>query len=292
MNRLPREKRCLVLSMLVEGSSMRSTARTAGVAFNTVKKLLIDAGEACQAYHDATVRGVRARQIQCDEAWAFCYAKDKNLETATAAPPEAGSIWTWTALDPDSKLIVSYDVGTRDADTAGGFMEDLAGRLEGRFQLTTDGHLPYLDAVEKAFGSRVDYAMLVKMFGEGGNAVRGRDSAPRCTSALKTRVGGHPDPDAVSTSKVERHNLSLRMGMRRFTRKTNGFSKKFRHHCLMVSLFMVYYNFCRVHQTIRVTPAMEAGLTDTLHDIGWLADMVEAAQPKPNRPAHYRKRAA
>ncbi len=290
MNKLSRDKRKLILNLLVEGSSMQSIARTVGVSINTVTKLLVDAGEACAAYHDQTVRNVAAKRVQCDEIWAFVYAKQKNVEAAKAAPQGAGDVWTWTALDSDSKLLISYEIGTRDAGTAYEFIHDLKNRLANRVQLTTDGHRPYLEAVEDAFGGAIDYGMLVKIYGEASQEERRRYSPAKCLASEKRRIEGDPDPAAISTSHVERHNLSMRMGMRRFTRLTNAFSKKLENHLHMASLYAVHYNFLRIHKTLRVTPAMEAGLTDTLHDFDWLVDLIDAAAPKPNRPKTYKRR--
>ena len=269
---------------------MRSTSRIEEVSINTVTKLLVDTGNACAAYHDATVRNVPSKRIQCDEIWSFCYAKDKNVERAKAAPQGAGDVWTWTALDSDSKLIVSYEIGDRYARTAFDFMHDLKGRLGNRVQLTTDGHRVYLEAVESAFGGAIDYAMLVKIYGEPEELERRRYSPAKCLDTRHVRICGKPDPTAISTSHVERHNLSMRMGMRRFTRLTNAFSKKLENHLHMVSLYAVHYNFCRIHKSLRVTPAIEAGLTNTLHNMDWLMDLVEAAAPKPRRPKTYRPR--
>src|SRR5665213_805814 len=236
MNRLPRDKRIQILSMLCEGSSMRSISRVADVSINTVSKLLVEAGEACALFHDAKVRNVKSRRVQCDEIWSFCYAKQANKMTAKAAPERAGDVWTWTALDSESKLIVSYLVGGRDGEYAMAFMADLRGRLANRVQLTTDGHKAYLEAVEGAFGADVDYGMLVKIYGEGPKT-EARYSPAICTGARKETITGNPDTKYLSTSHVERSNLSMRMHMRRFTRLTNGHSKKFEHHCHMVSLY-------------------------------------------------------
>lgn len=290
MNKLSREKRITILNLLVEGMSMRATARAAGVSFNTVKKLLIDAGQACAAHHDAAVRNVRARRVQCDEIWSFVYAKQKNVETAKAAPEGAGDVWTWTALDSDSKLMISYDMGARDAGVAYTLMHDLKDRISTRIQLTTDGLNVYLEAVEDAFGGAIDYAMLVKIYGEATEEERRRYSPAKCLAAEKRRIEGDPDPAAISTSHVERHNLSIRMSLRRFTRLTNAFSKKIQHHFWLFAIYATHYNFVRVHGSLRVTPAMEAGLTDTLHDMGWLVDLVDESAPKPRRPKSYRKR--
>ncbi len=274
MNKLPLQKRVQILSMLCEGSSMRSTSRVADVSINSVSKLLIDAGKACSVFHDDNVRNVKASRIQCDEIWSFTYAKQKNVKMAKAAPLAAGDTWTWTALDSDSKLIVSWLVGGRDSEYAIEFMDDLRSRLSNRVQLTTDGHKAYLEAIEGAFGGDVDYAQLVKLYGEPTERTPERKYSPSvCTGARKRRIEGNPDKNHVSTSHVERQNLTMRMQMRRFTRLTNAFSKKFENHMHMVALYTVWYNFVRIHKTLRVTPAMAAGLTDRVWD---MADIVGA----------------
>ncbi len=283
MNKLPLEKRVQILSMLVEGSSMRSVSRVCDVSINTVSKLLVDAGTACANFHHEKVQGVQSRRIQCDEIWSFCYAKAKNVANAKSAPYGAGDVWTWTAIDPESKLIVSWMVGRRDADAAELFMDDLQGRLANRVQLTTDGLHAYLDAVEGAFAGSVDYAMLVKMYGESPESAKGRYSPAECIGARKEWITGNPDKAHVSTSYVERHNLTMRMSMRRFTRLTNAFSKKIDNHCHALALYFVWYNFCRINKAVRMSPAMAVGLTDTLMDMTDIANMVEAAAPKPQR---------
>lgn len=290
MNKLPLAKRVQILSMLCEGSSMRSISRVVDVSINTVSKLLEDAGKACAAFHDDTVRGVSAKRVQCDEIWSFTYAKQKNVAGAKAAPDLAGDTWTWTALDADSKLIVSYLVGGRDAEYASAFMADVAERLTGRVQLTTDGHKAYLDAVEDAFGADVDYAMLVKIYGPSPTGSQGRYSPAECTGIRKTTIEGRPDNAHVSTSYVERQNLTMRMQMRRFTRLTNGFSKKFENHAHMVALYTVWYNFVKLHKAHRMSPAMAEGVSDRLWSMEDVASLIEAAAPPPGKRGPYRKK--
>ena len=289
MNKLPSAKRAQILSMLCEGSSMNSTARVTGVSPNTVAKLLEEAGRACEAFHDKEVRNVQAKRVQCDEIWSFVHAKAKNVATAKAAPEGAGDCWTWTALDADSKLIIAYDCGGRDAEYANAFMQGVADRLATRVQLTTDGHKAYLEAVEGAFGADVDYAMLIKHYGEPVGAL-GRYSPGECTGTEQRRVEGRPDPKHVSTSYMERQNLNFRIGMRRFTRLTNGFSKKLEPHYHMVCLYTVFHNFVRIHKTLRCTPAMPAGLSKTLWGMDDLVAMIDAQAPAPNRPRVYKVR--
>lgn len=293
MNKLPLAKRVQILSMLCEGSSMRSISRVTDVSINTVTKLLVDAGETCLALHDELVRNVRASRVQCDEIWSFCYAKEKNVANAKAAPEGAGDVWTWTALDSDSKMILAYEVGDRSGATAIEFMDDLRGRLANRVQLTTDGHKAYLEAVEGAFGADVDYAMLVKLYGEatGSKGHERKYSPAECTGARKVKIEGDQDMKAVSTSHVERQNLTMRMGMRRFTRLTNGFSKKIENHLHMLSLYFVHYNFCRVHKTLRMSPAMAAGVVSDLRDVEWIVSLIDARAPKLGQRGPYQKRA-
>ena len=269
--------------MLVEGISLRAISRVEDVSINTVSKLLVEAGEACIDFHNNSVRNVNAKRVQVDEIWQFCYAKEKNVSEAKAAPEGAGDTWTWTALDSDSKLIVSWLLGERDQRSAYHFIADLAERLAGRVQLTSDGLRLYRSAVEAVFGSDVDYAQLVKIFGAPTEGEK-RYSPATCQGAARSQVQGRPDPDHISTSYVERHNLTMRMSMRRFTRLTNAFSKKLRNHALALALYFVHYNFCRIHKTIRVTPAMEAGLDNLPRDAEWIVGLVDAAAPKPAKP--------
>jgi IS1 family transposase len=284
MNKLPIAKRVQILNMLVEGSSMRSISRVADVSINTVTKLMVDAGHVCDAFHNEKVRGVKASKVQCDEIWAFTYAKAKNVETAKSAPEGAGDTWTWTGIDADTKLIISWLVGNRDADYANAFMNDVASRLTTRVQLTTDGLKSYLEAVEGAFGADVDFAQLVKMYGASPDSSKGRYSPAECTGIKKNVIEGSPDKKHISTSYIERQNLTMRMSMRRFTRLTNAFSKKIENHGHALALYFVFYNWIRIHKTLRVTPAMAAGLTDRLwswEDIIALIDEAEAREKVP-----------
>ena len=289
MNKLSLSKRVQILHMLCEGSSMRSISRIADVSINTVSKLLKDAGEAAIAIHNEMVQNVEASRIQCDEIWSFCYAKQKNVKTAKEAPEGAGDVWTWTAIDADTKLIVSYLVGGRDAEYAMEFMDDLRSRLANRVQLTTDGHRAYLEAVEGAFGADVDYAQLVKIYGEAPEGQR-RYSPAQCKGAIKRRVEGNPAIEDVSTSYVERQNLTMRMSMRRFTRLTNAFSKKLENHIHALALYFVFYNFTRIHKSLKVTPAMAAGVTDRLWSLDDVVAKIDEMAPAPKRRGPYKKR--
>ena len=261
MNQLPLSKRVAVVAALVEGNSIRSTARMTNVSKPTILKLLADLGTACAAYHNEHVRNLRAQRIQCDEIWQFVGAKAKNVKTAEQQARGWGDVWTWTAIDADTKLIASWFIGSRDPITAWWFMRDLCSRLATRVQLTTDGHRAYLTAVEEAFEGEIDFAMLVKVYGQPREGAV-RYSPAQFITAQREVIRGNPDPRHISTSFVERQNLSMRMGMRRFTRLTNGFSKKVENHAHAVALYFMHYNFARIHGTLRVTPAMAAGLTD------------------------------
>jgi IS1 family transposase len=261
MNKLSKEEQVRVVACLVEGNSLRATVRMTGVHRTTIQKLLVELGAACSAYQDKTFRGLKCKRVQCDEIWSFVYAKDKNVPEELKADG-VGSVWTWVALDPDSKLVPCWFVGSRDASAAYHFMDDLAGRLASRVQLTSDGHRPYLQAVEDAFGSEIDFAQLVKIYGNAPEGGEVRYSPAQCMGARKTVISGKPDSSHVSTSMIERQNLTMRMQMRRFTRLTNAFSKKIENHEAAIALHYMHYNFARVHQTLRCTPAMEAGVSN------------------------------
>lgn len=295
MNKLPIAKRVQVLSMLCEGSSMRSVSRVCDVSINTVAKLLDEAGRAALGFHDERVRGLQSKRVQCDEIWSFVYAKNKNVIDAKSAPKGAGDVWTWTALDADSKLICGWAVGQRDAYWAAAFLEDLKGRLASRVQLTTDGHAAYLTAVEQSFGNTdIDFAQLIKIYGDapkrlGADASERKYSPPECIGIKKRSIAGNPDPDHISTSYVERQNLTMRMSMKRFARLSNAFSKLASHRNAL-ALYFYFYNWCRIHKTLRVAPAMAAGLTDKLMSFEDLVALMDAAAPKPGRPVTYKKR--
>lgn len=270
---MTREDRVRVIAALVEGNSIRSTVRMTGIAKNTVAKLLADIGTVCAEYHDKTVRNLHCQKVQSDEIWSFCYAKQMNVPEDKKGVFGFGDVWTWTAIDSDSKLMISWLIGRRDSKCATMFMKDVASRLSTRVQLTTDGHNAYLVAVDEAFGNDIDYAMLVKLYGKDGG--EGRYSPAKCIGARKERVTGKPKKENISTSFVERQNLNMRMSMRRFTRLTNAFSKKIENMEHAVALHFVHYNFCRIHQTLRVTPAMAAGVTNRLWDISDIVKLLE-----------------
>ncbi len=271
MNRLALYKQSQIISALVEGNSLRSTARMCDVAFNTVLKLLPEIGSACADYQDRTFRNLKCKRIQCDECWSFVYAKQKNVPEEKRGRFGYGDVWTWVAIDAQTKLVPSFMVGNRDSQSARMFIDDLASRLASRIQLTTDGLKVYVDAVEDSFGCEIDYSILSKIYKSSQEEVR--YSPAECVGIERKTIMGNPDPEHVSTSYIERQNLSMRIGMRRFTRLTNGFSKKVENHAYSVALYFMHYNFARIHRTLRVTPAMEAGITDrlwTVEDVGLL----------------------
>jgi len=276
MNKLNKEKRVQIIRALVEGNSIRATARMCDVAFNTVLKLLPEIGKACADYQDRVFRNLPCKRIQCDEIWSFCYAKEKNLPEELQGKFGFGSVWTWIALDADTKLVPSWLVGDRSAETATIFIDDLASRLANRVQLRTDGHRAYLNAISNAFGNQIDYATITKLYRNPPEGDERRYSPGECCGVKKDDVKGYPDAKHISTSYVERQNLTMRMSMRRFTRLTNGFSKKVENHSCAVALHYMHYNFCRIHKSLRVTPAMEAGVTDHVWSIEELAGLLDA----------------
>ena len=289
MNKLPLQTRKLIIRCLVEGQNIRATARTADVSKNTVVKLLIDAGKACADYQDKALRDLPCQRIQVDEIWSFIYAKEKNVARAKSAPPEAGDVWTWTAICADTKQVPSWRVGDRSGLTAIEFMDDLRPRLANRVQLTNDGHKAYLEAVEGACGD-VDHAQLVKIYGDAKDGEQ-RYSPPVCVGARKRRVEGRPDPAHVSTSYAERNNLTMRMSIRRFTRLTNALSKKIENHAYSVALHFMHYNFCRQHKSLGgISPAMAGGVTDRLWDIEDIVRLVDEAAPAAGPRGPYKKR--
>jgi IS1 family transposase len=267
MNAISREKKIAVITALVEGCSVRSTSRMTGVSKGAVLRLLVSVGTACQEYQNVAIRNVPAKRVQVDEIWSFCYAKQKNVTLEMAQERIAGDVWTFTAIDADTKLVLSWLVGRRDAGCAAQFLQDVAGRLKNRVQLTTDGHKMYLTAVPDAFGLEIDYAQLVKVYGNDPIEGNKRYSPAQCLGTQRIEVIGTPDEAHISTSYVERQNLNMRMNMRRFTRLTNAFSKKIENHIAMIALFHMHYNFARIHQTLRVTPAMEAGISSHVWSI-------------------------
>lgn len=273
MNKLPLEKRAQILGMMVEGMSIRAIARLTGASKNTIVKLLVDAGQACSEYQDRTLRNLKSKRLQLDEIWSFVGMKERNVPD-TRKGTGVGDIWTWTAIDADSKLIASWMVGDRSGDTARVFVCDLAKRLANRVQITTDGHRAYIEAVEAGFGAAVDYAMLVKIYGQAPEGQR-RYSPPQIIGTETECCTGNPDPKHISTSYAERSNLSIRMGLRRFTRLTNAFSKKVENHVYALSIYFMHYNFCRIHQTLRTSPAQAAGVTSKLWELTDIVRMVD-----------------
>src|SRR3984893_104746 len=275
MNRLPVAKRANILNLLVEGTSLRAGSRIADVSINTVYKLVIDAGEACSVYQDQAFRNLPCKRVQLDEIWSFVYTKQRNVMLAKAAPETAGDVWTWVAICADTKLVPSWRVGDRSGATAIEFVCDLSRRLANRVQITSDGHRAYLEAIEAGFGADVDYAQLIKLYGEVRHPA-GRYSPAQIQGTKTFCCTGKPHPKHISTSYVERQNLTMRLSMRRFTRLTNGFSKKAENHAYSVAIHFMHYNFVRIHQSLRMTPAMAAGVTKTLWSLTDMARVIEA----------------
>ena len=276
MNRLRKDAQIQVVNVLVEGCSLRSTARMAGVARNTLSSLLVDLGAACSSYQDRVMRDLPCKRMQTGEIWSFCYSKQKNVPTDKQGQFGYGDVWTWTAICADTKIVPAWLVADRGAGAAWQFMQDLAPRLANRVQLTTDSHRVYLDAVDEAFRSNVDYAMLVKIYGKDNTEPDTRYSPPKVNGTKREVMIGNPDPKHISTSYAERANLTMRMSMRRFTRLTNAFSKKVENLAAAVSLHFMHYNFVRVYQTLKVTPAMEAGVTSRLWSVGDIVDLLDS----------------
>lgn len=272
MNQLPLHKRVQIINLLVEGNSLRSTSRIADVSINTVTKLLVDVGSACQKFHDEMARNLTTQRVQCDEIWSFVYAKQKNVPEGMDG---AGDVWTWVGIDADSKFVISWLVGNRDSNTANIFMQDIAIRLKDRVQLMTDGLKCYLEAVDVAFEEQIDFAQLVKLYGPDPSQSEKRYSPAQCTGAVKMVVTGKPKEKFISTSYIERQNLTMRMQMRRFTRLTNGFSKKIENHCYAIALHFVYYNFVKIHKSLSVPPAMQIGLVKRLMSIDDIVDLAK-----------------
>jgi IS1 family transposase len=281
MNRLDPKKQAQVVAALVEGNSIRATVRMTGVAKNTIAKLLIELGAACSKYMDDSLMNLPCKRVQCDEIWSFIGAKEKNVTETNYARGAIGDIWTWVAMDADTKLVCSFMVSGRHSAAARAFIQDLAERLANRIQLTTDGHSVYLNAVERAFGEEIDYAMLMKIYGEAPEGEK-RYSPAQCKGCKKQPVTGNPDGAHISTSFIERQNLTMRMGMRRFTRLTNAFSKKLENHVASIAIHYMHYNFVRIHQTLRVTPAMAAGVTDRLWSIDDMLNLLPKQEPVRN----------
>jgi IS1 family transposase len=274
MNRLSNEERARVVAALVEGASINSTVRMTGISKPTILKLLKDLGTACQKYHDSHVRNLPCKRVQADEIWSFCFGKDKNISKTLQGKFGFGSVWTWTALCADTKLMVNWLVGNRDGATACSFIDDLAGRLAHRVQLSTDGHKPYIEAVEGAFGSEIDYGMIVKLYSNAPTGNETRYSPGECCGIRKSPMSGNPDPKHISTSYAERMNLQIRMGMRRFTRLTNAHSKKIENHKYALAIYFMYYNFARIHSSLRCTPAMAAGVSKHVWSIDEIVELI------------------
>lgn len=289
MNKLSTKERAQILAVLCEGMGINATTRVTGASKNTVLKLLADVGEACLTYQDEMHRNLRLTRIECDEIWSFVGMKQKNVPKELKGVFGFGDVYTWTAIDAETKLIPCWYVGTRSAESANHFISDLADRLTNRVQLTTDGHKAYLNAIEDAFGANIDYAMLIKLYGNTGNQKdETRYSPAECTGIEKKPIEGAPDPELISTSYVERQNLTMRMHMRRFTRLTNAFSKKVENHMHAISLYFMFYNYCKIHKSLRITPAMSAGLTDHVWELTDIVNLIPEPEPKKRGP--YKKK--
>jgi IS1 family transposase len=288
MNLLDNNKRTQIIAALVEGNSIRATSRMTGVSQNTIFKLLADLGNACADYQDKAFRNLNCKRIECDEIWSFVGAKARNVTQRKMDEESWGDVWTWVAIDADTKLVPCWLVGPRNGEAAYVFIQDLASRLKNRVQLTTDGHRPYLEAVEAAFGSEIDYAQLIKIYGKTSKKDETRYSPAECIGCEKKWIAGNPTKELISTSFVERQNLTMRMSMRRFTRLTNGFSKKIENHAHAIALHYMYYNFCRMHKTLRCTPAMAAGVSSKLWEISDIIALLPTPVAKERGP--YKKR--
>jgi hypothetical protein len=288
MNILPIEKRVQIINLLVEGMSMRAISRVADVSINTVTKLLEDVGKACAMYQDETIHSLSCKRVQCDEIWGFCYSKGKNVAPENRGLLGHGDVYTWTGIDIDTKLVVSYALGKRDADYANAFMQDLASRLSNRVQLNTDGHKPYLQAVENTLHGGIDYAMLVKHYGPGSSADLPRYNHSEFVSVEPRKINGNLGINKISRSYVERQNLTLRMTMLNQTSLTNGFAKRVQNLVHAASLHFMHYNFARIHKTLRVTPAIKAGFSDHVWRLEEIAALV--SKPEPKKRGHYKPR--
>jgi IS1 family transposase len=285
MNRLSIERRTQILGMMVEGMAIRAISRLTGASKNTIVKLLIDAGRACSGYQDRTLRNLPCERVQVDEVWSFVGMKQRNVPEDKKGQLGIGDVWTWTAIDAETKLIPSWFVGARDAEHARAFLSDLASRMAGRIQLTSDGHAAYRDAGHDAFINEIDYAQLVKIYGDSAEAKQEKRYSPaECIGCERHTVKGNPDPKHISTSHVERQNLNIRMGLRRFTRLTNAFSKKMENHLHALSIYFMHYNFCRIHQTLRITPAMAACASNHVWDMAELVDGIDVWEHTPTNP--------
>ncbi len=290
MNAMDTKRRAAIIRALVDGVGIRATCRITGASKGAVTKLIAELGPACAAYMDKAFQGLTCRTLEVDEIWAFCYAKAKNVPADMRGTFGVGDVWTFTAIDAETKLMPSFMVGSRDGGTATEFMQDLAGRLVNRVQLTTDGHKMYLGAVEDAFQGEIDYAQLVKNYANLPTGPETRYSPAVCTGCEKHLISGDPESRKISTSYIERSNLSIRMGLRRYTRLTNGHSKKLENHCAALAIYFMHYNFAKVHSTIRCSPAMAAGVDSHLWSVEEIVKLLPVEAPKKRGP--YKKKVA